>query len=1825
MVKKKTDESKYVQIIQIKNKNTPIIIPLLLFIKADSTDNELYYMLTFLFRFMGLLIMSGNFNLDVSLPRDHLSISILFRVFTSYGIAERLKITNLVYIILSFLIFFLAIFFGLFYYKTIRTIKKKIQLTKISTYKFQILLDHIAFLLFPFIIEFLSFIYYMKLFGNNYIIKQTMPSYLNNIVLIINFFSLIAYNIQSYFHILSVNDPVSECKTRVKLRYGANKILILSLVQNIVIIESLVLYLSDKVLKIYKSLSDAVILIFFIGLFFQSKNTYNYKTRTNYLLSMLSIFCFFSILLEMLSYFVGYKIDSYMTLVSYTLCKIITSFCFSYVNNTLFERKMINKLEEDLFKIYNSNSSLNEINFDVLLFLFEILKKIASQKENGSDGQTKNIVNVIVLHKSKCNKNDCKCKYIRMFPRGKKYSKKYIQSFLERIFFLFESTFVEVDYLNNYELALIMAEHYYYYKKNPVFAYSMLQTTLFFHTKSLEMNQILVLFSGLHKYINKCNNPLDYSGDQHGIGIEKIYLQEKQAKIYKTIYFNYKYLIKVKRVLKKYASDYLELLKFKENMEETVQINKDENNEIIKISSYYLSTKNLTNIINILLGEIDMNNDLISYLQLLDSNIIPISLIYKCFLFAELFLCGKIPNEIMTLMYSFSNERNLYTQKIQPDTLIKIKKAYKNSIKNNYYYVILKFSDGMNMYFIDEELSKKLNFLQSDLLGYNINKIMPKDFQVPHDHACIDYLINEKHRIFNNLESFFFDKDMHMHYCTFDGICMPGLGKYLICVLKFFFKENKYRYYFYLNKNLECLSLSGNFADNYNISLNIINKFKISLLELIDVKKEDLEFLKDDIEKINQYKALLELKTNTLYSNKLFKEKLKHHSGQNNFQFLKIIKNSEAKDNMLIDENSSLKSANETQIDNLEKFLFDHHNHDYSIDEIEKHTKLIIRNRSKIMDKINEVISRNNEMDRNNKDYNLLTSVSTKFFGASSIKEQCKEKFYIKYGIKIVYNSYFYLFKIDEIFQQNSPLIKLSTTDTKKNKIVKVLSRGDTKNSTININVKDIKNSKDFQQKNGDESSSNKENKNSNKSSIIVINKVKLFDYINFMVIVILGSLFITFIIILFYQRNMVKSNHKSFLIYYYNYYQRDMLNELFSIMLSTYFHYLNITNYTDIMNESDFIDLLSTNSYQFQDSFHHFYDVYVTYKTQENHPINKIFEKKSCYKITSNFENDIVQIDYVDNAEYVALMSKYSSFSDKINNIIEDSEYLFLGNFLKFPEQKTKTCFIQIFYFLCKNYYTIFYKIFNEIEEEVTLEFQQLSFKSKYTYVIIELVSFIILSAFFIIVLFFLHQTNQAIFRNILNMYINCTQDDNFNYKNRKDNLTLIKIISHFIVLINDFNSENLSKLYSIINGNNNLTFTNIGGRASNINEAEIAKLFHDRRDSTNDKINGTNVSGSQASLINNDNLSSLNILNMQKSKNMEKQQSFHHHQKNKIVKKLSLDNKIYQNKIVEKSKMQKTTPNENQIEDTEKMSASLFVKKMENKGIKDIKISCFALLLLFLIEVVYFFVKIFISLDFITEIKGIFEDFGVLASRYSLIYHYFNSLRTFIIIPQFYNEEIFLDSDQIVELRNIKMENVINFKLTKYPTVNKFYNSILNVKIEKGNEYEISFICNDDIKCKTIIESSKYNLFSGGLSIAVSSTLRQIINYYKDYQNSIKNVTNINDIKKYFIDKEYEQIDMNLNYVFYGVEKRIYEVFMTDLNSLVNKYNSIIEALNICAVIYCCIVAFTVMAFIIGYLRRITIRIEEATVRINNSFCYMVMRNKSKEEPISAKVSFN
>ena len=336
MVKKREDDNKYKQILKYLNKDTPSIVPILLIIKADSPQNEIYYFIVIFFRFLGLLIICGNYSNSSSSSKDHLTISIIFRSICAYGLTQKFHITNLSYNILSIILFALLLMIYIIYFTSIKAIKNKNNPINLTILKIQVFFDVIFFILFPYIIEFLSFIFYIEFEGKNFIIKNELNKMVNIIIVALNSISIIGFNIQSFFHILSVNNPLDESNKKIKLKYGRNKLLVISLMQNIIIVESLSLYLSNNYLTIYKTILNSMLIIFFIVLYLYSHYNFNYNTKTNYFINILSIFCFFSLLFEMLFSLLGYIIESYVTLFFYTIFKIIISFLFDYSSNTLY-------------------------------------------------------------------------------------------------------------------------------------------------------------------------------------------------------------------------------------------------------------------------------------------------------------------------------------------------------------------------------------------------------------------------------------------------------------------------------------------------------------------------------------------------------------------------------------------------------------------------------------------------------------------------------------------------------------------------------------------------------------------------------------------------------------------------------------------------------------------------------------------------------------------------------------------------------------------------------------------------------------------------------------------------------------------------------------------------------------------------------------------------------------------------------------------------------------------------------------------------------------------------------------------------------------------------------------------------------------------------------------------------------------------------------------------------------------------------------------------------------------------------------------------------
>ena len=394
--------------------------------------------------------------------------------------------------------------------------------------------------------------------------------------------------------------------------------------------------------------------------------------------------------------------------------------------------------------------------------------------------------------------------------------------------------------------------------------------------------------------------------------------------------------------------------------------------------------------------------------------------------------------------------------------------------------------------------------------------------------------------------------------------------------------------------------------------------------------------------------------------------------------------------------------------------------------------------------------------------------------------------------------------------------------------------------------------------------------------------------------------------------------------------------------------------------------------------------------------------------------------------------------------------------------------------------------------------------------------------------------------------MFINNNQEDTFHYRNKKRNYLIIKIISDFIVLINDFNLDNLHKLQNTINkaviknisldstidikdeNNGDVSIKLIEGdkikkisrkntEIVNFNEANsfnnknelINKMLENK--SNNSELFKLNISSSKADLYTNNSIEDpLNNLNSpQKAiENNNTKNITSNNNKNSFIinslgnsiistkknltnnlskkKQSKISNSQNNNKMINNIKAK--NDNNDNSENGEKMTVELFISKLENNGIKNIKLSRLALLMLFIVALVYVSVKIYISLDFITEIKGIFEDFNVLSFRYSSMYYYFNSLRTLLVFPDFGSEAIFETMNENMAEKLKKLNVILDTKLSKYPAVSNYY-WVAGTSMEKPRpspEY-IDITCYDDQKCREIINNKKYDVLLEGLKMVL------------------------------------------------------------------------------------------------------------------------------------------
>ena len=88
------------------------------------------------------------------------------------------------------------------------------------------MLNHIVYIMFSYIIEFLSFIYYIELLPNDFIIRKdsNINEIIHRVILILNSIFIILYNFNNFFFISLVNRPMADRTYQFKMKISKTKL-----------------------------------------------------------------------------------------------------------------------------------------------------------------------------------------------------------------------------------------------------------------------------------------------------------------------------------------------------------------------------------------------------------------------------------------------------------------------------------------------------------------------------------------------------------------------------------------------------------------------------------------------------------------------------------------------------------------------------------------------------------------------------------------------------------------------------------------------------------------------------------------------------------------------------------------------------------------------------------------------------------------------------------------------------------------------------------------------------------------------------------------------------------------------------------------------------------------------------------------------------------------------------------------------------------------------------------------------------------------------------------------------------------------------------------------------------------------------------------------------------------------------------------------------------------------------------------------------------------------------------------------------------------------
>lgn len=1831
-----------------------------LFLKQSMTSYKFIHILYIIISSISLIILSNEF-IPIESRRY---FSDYFREITFYSLTKRLKISHSAYLIICAVIFIISSF------RTIMLINFFYKCNKLDNFNslknhrsvFLSILNHIMYILFSFMIEFLSFIFYIEIFPETFIIKKdsSVSQVFQIVFFILNAIMIISYNIFNYFCIRLINRPLSQDNYPIKEKFSSGKIILLIITQNLSLLHPLECYLEKKINNIWCIVYAVLILILLVSLYFIQINSYNIDNIINSLISFIGEFCFVSIIIEIIIYALDIKYYSTKELIFFLLIKIIFSFCLFFGLNKIYDKIMIKVINKKIFNNpYNSQFD-NELN-DSVLFIRELYK-------NKKIKYLSQINNLFIDHKKNCTNNNCACKLVILKKINIKSEKFTLDEMFKKFNYYIESILIHYNYQNNYLLSLLLSEHFLIYKENPLMSYSILQTLLHSNYENLTREQLIIIYECMTKYINiyikaklKKINIQKTNGEK--TNLLKINKEEELSH-----YFNL--ILKIKKAIKfmiKYSSEFLSILNHKDNFETSSVVKFDEVFGDIKfISAPYLTTK----ILNELLKFLSLENTYTLYIEkhikdLEDySRNLTYEFIYKIFLFADFFWKGKIPENLINIFYIFNTEHYIYgadiNQQIYPLLETKYTEFFNNS--QNKYFILFKFTKGIKISYLSEMLARILNYKQIELINNDLGILLIRELIQPHENLTKKQFFLDLNIVIKDKNKYIFDKNGYMYDMKLNSTFQIGLNKNILMLSSIEINTGKTPMKFYTNKNLKIISINKIFEEKLSMSLPLIREFGIELKDLFGITLDDINYnYKKDLKKVRSIKEFKVLDTREYVLKNLFKKK----GMNNNYHILsKYVLND--KDNDFIDkDNEREKILNENKNNNKNRFKIEQKLNNLfnniTIDTFRFSPIYYLVNNTNFQNNLKSIFDKINSYEQDKlesknifNDYmRLTTSYNENIFNQNYFMN-------LKIKPRLIYDTVFFLCKI-ELYGQ-SKLIEIKNEYLEKERQNNLIGKN---NSNENLGYQNSHSSRKIVGKFDEETIVSKDTaieeeinnmkkigeKNSNYFKKKIRNvKTPKFKLIFFLTICIL-ILLITCIITFNYQTNLVTIFDNIFNAIYYNYYQRAQFISVNTMILSMFYQVLNISSQHDIEEKQEVLKFLGKN---IENSRILFINSFMNFQIELNADVTKLYEPFVSNKITVNWENKAFVNDYRTKTALI-LNDMYDVVFSEINDKDKlDCENLLLEHYLKIDRKNTPVYgnFVGLIYYFVFNYETGLFKFFKNLESSFYDSLDKYSKKTKINNFILEIIITLFFLIFFFINLYFLIQNNKYMFKNILYMFIDFTQDKNYDFNNKISNLLVEKKVSNYISLLKEFTPQNLDILkydkdikyaYKEKPSQNLEVINNIEEKETPqenknkvINEKlkpkkikNVTKFIMNKRTEnlSNNKKNAFkffNTSNKTNNFLKNDirtlnnrdlnNLSNNSIINANNSRNnstnilLDSTNNSLNNNNNSLI---SGSVKHMGSLKIKSKQAKKNDDNSNNItmdlddldiiqdDDIYELTIDKIFLKTQISMLKSIKIIIIIFIIFTSIFIIYSMYKLSTVVLFIGNFDNVVMDFSSMMLQFNEVIRYWNNIKTLFVLPQTNHSDNLEETENYFYQINNKVNYIRNNRINRYKRVKNLYEMMSDSTYDL-NSTGIDF-CLGHKRCLAVFYTN--NLLSKDIESTVNLYAKEIENYYKDFYPNKDKIKTKEDIIKLFINDKFELLSLNINHVFIYIEQIFLRFSMQDEKDIIDLFHLEVKVLNVIELVYCALLNLFSVFFVYTYINRIIASVEISSIRINDS----------------------